>query len=245
MPDGPAPLPRRGRLRLRVIGLIALMFLIGAWFGWIARSARIQREAVAAIKYAGGTVRYEGEWEDGGPASSRGSWAPHWLVKAIGVDYFVRVKSVGLTGGAGDAEFAQVGRLGALVQLSLDGTDLSDAGLARLKDLSSLERLDIRSDRVTDAGLVHLKWLLKLSYLKLSCSQVSDSGMAELKVLTHLAALHLDDTPITDSGLARLKGLTNLTELDVSGTQVTDVGMTELQQALPGLLIFGVKMRHD
>ena len=79
----------------------------------------MQREAVAAIKYAGGTVRYEGEWEDGGPASSRGSWAPHWLVKAIGVDYFVRVKSVGLTGGAGDAEFAQVGRLGALVQLSL------------------------------------------------------------------------------------------------------------------------------
>jgi internalin A len=38
-----------------VRGLILLVLVVGVWLGWIIRSARIQREAVAAIQRAGGT----------------------------------------------------------------------------------------------------------------------------------------------------------------------------------------------
>jgi len=57
MPAGPVSRPWRRFLRLHVRGLIVLVLLIGLGLGWIARDARnvrIQREAVTAIKNAGG-----------------------------------------------------------------------------------------------------------------------------------------------------------------------------------------------
>ena len=67
MPDQAKAVSRPGVaiLRFSVRGLIVLVLLIGCWMGWLVRSARIQRDAVAAIKDAGGTVSYEWEWSDG------------------------------------------------------------------------------------------------------------------------------------------------------------------------------------
>ncbi len=48
--------PWQRYLRLSVRSLIVVVVLIGATLGWIARSARLQREAVAAILKAGGHV---------------------------------------------------------------------------------------------------------------------------------------------------------------------------------------------
>jgi hypothetical protein len=45
-------------LLFSVRGLLVLVLLIGAGLGWTVRNARIQREAVAAIKSAGGGVTY-------------------------------------------------------------------------------------------------------------------------------------------------------------------------------------------
>jgi hypothetical protein len=58
MPAGPVSHPWRRLLRFSVRGLIVLVLVIGAGLGWVVRSARIQREAVAAIKSAGGGVTY-------------------------------------------------------------------------------------------------------------------------------------------------------------------------------------------
>ena len=52
-------------LRLSVRELMVLVLVVGAGLGWMVRSARIQREAVEAIKSAGGTVRYDWEWNHG------------------------------------------------------------------------------------------------------------------------------------------------------------------------------------
>ncbi len=62
----PVSRPRRRFLRFSVRGLIVLVLVIGAWLGWMVRSARIQREAVAAIENAGGEVLYDREWTDAG-----------------------------------------------------------------------------------------------------------------------------------------------------------------------------------
>jgi hypothetical protein len=51
----------------------------------MVRSARIQQEAVAAIKRAGGSVNYECERTIFGPKPG-----PPWLVDYIGIDYLDR-----------------------------------------------------------------------------------------------------------------------------------------------------------
>ena len=50
MSETPDPNPRRRFLRLSVGGLLVLLLVLGAWLGWLVRDARIQREAVTAIK---------------------------------------------------------------------------------------------------------------------------------------------------------------------------------------------------
>ena len=93
----PVSRPWRRFLRFSVRGLIVLVLVIGGWLGWLVRSARIQREAVAAIKNAGGTVKYDWEWSNGSMIPAGKPWAPRWLVDLIGVDYFGHVTAVWLT----------------------------------------------------------------------------------------------------------------------------------------------------
>ena len=57
--------------------------------------ARIQREAVAAIKSAGGHVDYDGESGAARPFRAE-DMAPRWLVDLLGVDYFGHVTDVWL-----------------------------------------------------------------------------------------------------------------------------------------------------
>jgi hypothetical protein len=45
-------------VRLSLWGLVVGVLIIGAGLSWLVRSARIQREAVAAIKKGGGDVIY-------------------------------------------------------------------------------------------------------------------------------------------------------------------------------------------
>ena len=67
-------------LRLSVRGLMVLTLIIGGGLGWLGRGARIQRNAVAAIQKAGGTVAYDWEWKSGvyrvgaKPFAPNGSW---------------------------------------------------------------------------------------------------------------------------------------------------------------------------
>jgi hypothetical protein len=65
MPDRGKYVARSWRryLRFSVRGLIVLVLVVGAGLGWTVRSARIQRDAVAAIERAGGSVGYHFQWD--------------------------------------------------------------------------------------------------------------------------------------------------------------------------------------
>src|SRR5262245_30630399 len=78
-------------LRFSVRGLLMIVLLVGAWLGCVVRSARIQREAVAAIEKARGWVEYDwkGKITDGGHGAP--DWVPKKMVDALGVDYFGNV----------------------------------------------------------------------------------------------------------------------------------------------------------
>jgi hypothetical protein len=188
----PRPWWRPFRVRLSLRAVMFLVMVIAIWLGRYVISVRVQRDAVAAITHAGGSVAYDWEWgtpynpdiidPNGKPR------APRWLANLIGVDYVANVVSVNLVphranypDKADDETLAHVGRLGRLENLILASTAVTDAGMAHLKGLTSLRDLNLWNTQVGDAGLAHLKGLTNLRILPLVGTRVTDDGVLELK----------------------------------------------------------------
>ena len=172
-----AKIPERQRGR----GLVILVLMIGGWLGWIVRGARIQREAVAAVRRTGGSVLYD--WQIRGDHGAVGGepGAPAWLVELIGVEYFGDITEVRLGVSGTDTALEPVAQLEGVQWLRLDRTAVTDLGLAHLRRMSSLSRLDLWDTRVTDAGIVQLKGLTRLKQLGLSGTSVTDAGVRDLR----------------------------------------------------------------
>ncbi len=252
----------RRYLHLSLRSLLVVILVAGIWLGWLVRSARIQREAVAAIERTGGKVMYDWQWTDGRYHQNGRPWAPKWLIDRVGIDDFHHVSWVVFSRWASDAEMAQLGNLTRVDTLILDPSNVSDRALAHLDRLTSLRWLTISSSAcstdtrimplkpltrlrglnldhtdVTDAGLAHLKRLNGLELLGLDGAAITDAGLSHLGGLTNLHHLSLIGTKVSDAGLARLHPLTNLVQLRIKGTKVTDDGVAELQKAMPNLRI--------
>jgi hypothetical protein len=200
-----------------------LVPLAGATLGWPFRGARAQREAVAAIEKAGGTMRYdfESEWINSGPRPDRSEWFQKWLDDHIGVEYLCHVVGVVLPDGSLDFTLGYVAQLTHLEELKVRRDDTpDDVGL-----------------NVIDAELIHLQGLSGLRVLDLSSTEVSDVGLMHLSRLTGLQSLDLSGTRVTNAGLTHLKGLTSLRTLDLLGTTANDFGAQEIRRAIPGLRV--------
>jgi Leucine-rich repeat (LRR) protein len=215
-----------------------------AWYVHLARQARIQRDAVAAITRLGGSVLYDWQFEGNQFRLKPGTtiisnevpgW-PRWLVDRLGVDAFGSVSQVSFrrlprepSPAEAEEVLAQIGHLRRLKQLTFINVPVSDTGLAHLEGLTNLESFMLRgSNRVTDAGVAHLARLTGLKELYLEDSRISDAGLADLKELTGLGTLNLARTQIGDAGLAHLERLTSLENLGLDGTKVTDAGLVRL-----------------
>jgi hypothetical protein len=241
----------RRHLRVSVRGLLILVLLVGGRLGWLARTARTQREVVAAILKAHGAIRYD--WQGASFASGEPAqpMATRWLARTIGQDYPHSVVLVALPARLymsppndgirpferADFVMAQLKGLAKLSALHLTGSDVGDSGLSHLEGLTELSELHLGFTQATDSALAHVRGLANLSVLNLSRTRVTDAGLSHLTGLTKLSALDLVGTRITDAGLAHLKSLSNLETLEVRDTHVTDAGARELQEALPNLKI--------
>ena len=170
-------------LRFSMRGLIVLVLLIGAELGWIVRQARqaqVQRNAVAAIQKAGGSVYYDWEWSNGNVIPEGKPWAPQFLVDFIGVDYFGNISSATIDGEI-DAVVPAIEPLIRLQRLVFIGSPISDAGLAHLKGLNNLSTLYLDDGQVTDAGLEHLKGLTKLRTLCFARNTIAEAESAKIR----------------------------------------------------------------
>ncbi len=196
----------RGYLRFSVRGMLIVVLVIGAWLGWIARNARIQREAVRAIKQAGGDVLYDFRWKSGQSIQGGKPFGPKWLVDLLGVDHFCEVTWVSFVRSpCSDDELKQIGRLKRLETLILIGSKMTDDGLDNLEVLAELRLLELHSARITDAGFARLRGLAKLTDLDISDCDVSDKGLESLSGLTSLRSIGIRRTRITGSGFERLQ----------------------------------------
>jgi Leucine Rich Repeat (LRR) protein len=220
----------RRYLRFSVRTMIVLVLVIGGWLGWFVRSARIQREAVAAIQAAGGSFFYNWQSKDGEYLDGTEPFAPRSFVDRLGVDCFGYV--AGVYGGQEhpNAVMAQVGKLDRLETLYLEWTHVTDAGLANAMGLRKLKVLVLCDTDVTDAGLAHMQGLVSLRMLDLTNTAITDAGLVHLTGLSSLRELALENDDITDHGLMHLKKLTGLESLYLRGTKVTDIGLEQLRE---------------
>ena len=159
------------------------------WLAWLDSPQRAHpRDAVAAIRRAGGQVWYEWEYQDGRfyMGEFHCPW-PKWLVDHVGVDYLGNVIRVDLTKRGSDADLAHVGNLCRLEDLLLIDSSVTDSGLAHLRRSTTLRSLFLAGTRISDSGLAHLKGLTRLEVLSLMDSAVTDAGLAHLNGLTLLS----------------------------------------------------------
>ena len=257
-PAKPISRPWRRFLRFSVRGLIVLVLVIGGWLGWIVRSARIQREAVAAIRNAGGEVNYDWEWTSGNRAPSQRTPALRWLVEVLGVDSFGRAGRVSVTprrvveflarvrelqarlDGSPAATHDGAGELaGALIACKIptaggksepEPWDVRDREvvLLSLKGLTTLSSLDLRDNDLRGEPLDWLADLKLLSHLNLGATGITDSQLNSVQGLNHLSELQIDSTRVTDSGLVCLRGLGRLSVVNLARTEITDAGLRHL-----------------
>ncbi len=219
MPDQSLPTSWLHRLRVRVRTLMILVLVLGGCFGWfahLARQARIQHDAVAAITMVGGSAIYDWQFEGDHFRLKKGTniilndvpgW-PKWLVDQVGVDAFGSVTQVSFrrlpvmpSPEEFDGVLAQIGHLSRLKQLTFIQAPVTDASLAHLKRLSNLESFMIRGrNKVSDVGVAHLARMISLKGLYLEDSRISDAGLADLRGLTGLETLNLARTQISDAG---------------------------------------------
>ena len=216
-------------LRISLRGLIVLVLVFGGGLGWFVNRAKVQLDAVTAIERAGGSVRYEWEWNYGQfNPSGTPSW-PKWLMDHIGPNYLAHIAEVDLTQGGSDEQMLAIGKLKSLEGVVIRKSSINATGLAPLSELADLRSLFIYNCQVSDNGLEHLRKLRQLEELRLQGTKIADEELAHLTALTYLKILVLGGTAITDAALAHLEGLTDLTQLALYQTKVTDAGLAHLK----------------
>ncbi len=243
----PVSRPWRRYLRFSVRGLIVLVLVIGAWLGWLARSALIQRDAVAAITKAGGSAFYEEDIRGPTPANGRPANWVDFIRTRIDRNYFSNVVFVqgfdpaqrfdGKAASTDDGLFVHISHLKHVTTLNLMGNTVTDSTFARLKNLPSVETLMLQHTAISDSGLASLEGMHNLRYLLISSFGITDKGLEHVRGLNSLTTLSLEDSLISDAGMVHLLKLTKLSGLVINHTQVTDAGIEELKRALPNLKI--------
>jgi hypothetical protein len=121
----PGSLTWRSFLRLNVRSILVVVLAVGAGFGWVVHSARIQREAVAEI------LRAKGQ-DSLGFISSEITDAGLVHLERLTNLHYLDLKSTKIT----DAGLAHLKGLTELSMLGIRSPHVTDAGIAHLEGLT-------------------------------------------------------------------------------------------------------------
>jgi hypothetical protein len=165
-------------------------------------------------------------------------WAPTWLRRHLGDEYFQEVRNVDLKSPTA-VTLAAVQGLPQVRALSIVDSSRSAGGLVHLRAMTSLreiylhgtEPLGFGSD-LTDADLANLAGLPNLEGLYLRQTRVTDAGLVGLTALPSLSHLSIERAAgVTDRGVIHaLTTFPNLSALDLGRTGVTDAALVHLRR---------------
>lgn len=130
--------PLAGWLRFSIRSALFLMVLIAIPLGWKVNRVRAQRQAVARIQAAKGSVLYD--FEQRSMEVNPEAPGPRWLTDLLGRDFFADVVSVCLRNG--DALEA-LRHLPALEHVMLSSDALFDEAVPHLQKCPSLCRVEV------------------------------------------------------------------------------------------------------
>jgi hypothetical protein len=236
----------RKSLRFSLRTLMVFVLIFAVFLGWRVNKARQQRRAVAAVQEYGGWVHFDYEFVKGKLTPGQEPWAPQWLRRMLGDEYFREVSYVSLvydSQGGKRVEIAnfkpcdllleQLASQTGLKQLLMRRTQATDEGLKYVGKMHALEELYIwDATSITDAGVAHLAGLKNLKNIHMDSSKMTDASLVLLSGLPRIEKMSLQLNTFTDRGFLRLKGQDNLTELWTGhgNFQVTDAGLARFRE---------------
>jgi uncharacterized membrane protein len=92
-----------------------------------------------------------------------------------------------------------------LVWIKAGGQPMKDDHLAKLASLNNVTRLSLDGTQITDAGVVHLKSMKALLYLNLNNTKVTATGISNLVSLKQLQSVFLYGTNIQPDEIETIK----------------------------------------
>jgi hypothetical protein len=216
--------PPGSRRRQRVLRTFVAALLLAlaaasvpAWYWWEWRG---EQRVIAQILGMGGEVQLKRARASGLEAYLPDRWA--FLRNRVSSVQFWHLTPE-------NAEKLDLGPLGQVEYLDIEGHGINDQWLAQLRGCTNLVHLIVPSSPLDGSGFEHLLAPGRLLELNVQWTRVNDAGLAHIGKLASLLTLNLSHTPVTDAGMAHLAGLTALKELDMDGTAVTDAGLLKLR----------------
>lgn len=224
-----------------LIFAVVILLIPCCWLVVKMQHARRQHEAIEEIVKGEGWASYDYK------LTETGSLLPEaeppkatWLRAQLGDDFFHSVVCAYVRT---DAAALHLKELGDLRILSLDSTQVTDAGLVGLHGLTCLSTLNFYHVPVSESGFARLPpWAHQCVVTVDSISglgpkhessspkpiKISDAGLVHLRGLKQLERLWLANSPITDAGLENLKGLDQLCELNLDHTEIVGTALEHL-----------------
>ena len=199
--------------KVRHIKISLLLLTAGAMsWGLIQVSSRSvsrlreQREAIQAIRDAGGRFYYDYVEDSNGVWAGGKSWVPvpaqRILQRSLNSEWRDWIHDVGY--------------------VLLEGDRADDQTLAKVSKLSNVRFLVLWSNsRVTERGYAHIGGMKSLTCLSLQHSHLTDAGMRHLTELSQLKQLELNNTLISDNSIDHLRAFSEIEQLYISGTTIS------------------------
>jgi hypothetical protein len=129
-----------------------------------------------------------------------------------------------------------------VTSVTLETQNVGDGELEKvgksLGEFRQMVDLSLRGSRVTDAGLAHLSSMRSVTNVDVSATRIGDAGIVQLRrICPNVWRLNLDSTRISDIGLGQLPTFEGLGHVRVTNTSVSKEAVEELKRRMPDLRV--------
>ncbi len=121
-------------------------------------------------------------------------------------------------------------------EVDLKGTFFEEEDLINLKYLPNLVELNLDGTNITECGLEFLGEASCLELLSLNDTNIDDNGIFSIMKMP-LVILSLRNTNVTNDSIKYLCKMNMLQEIDIRGTQIDSRGVAKLKSINPDLLV--------